>query len=341
MSLQTSSFSADDATCPQTEGLTNSENSPSLIFPSPASEQQSLTRPSPTAQKVIPTQGLIFTLTDEAQESAVSASTIIKKSSDVWPPAGIDWYYSDESCAIACSDCREILPSLPKVDLVLTDPPYGITACAWDSVIPLEQMWANLHSIAFGAIVLFASQPFTSALVMSNPAAFKHEWIWAKNAGSNFANLDYCPMKEHESILVFSSGALTFNPQMEDRKGGGLERSRYAYSPSNTGKREGLGGFTMSHAKHNGQNPERFPSSVQRFNRERGLHPNQKPLGLLNYLIRTYSNTTDLILDFTCGSGTTLLAAKDLGRKAIGIEIEERYCEIAANRLRQEVLQFA
>ena len=251
-------------------------------------------------------------------------------------------YYSDEAVTIYHGDCREILPSLPKVDLVLTDPPYGMTACAWDSIIPFEPMWAELNRIVKpkGAMVFFASQPFSSAIVMSNPTMFRHEWIWKKNAGSNFMNLNNAPMKEHESILVFGSESVLFNPQRETRKGGGLERSRYSYAPSNTGKREGTGGMEMIHANHNGTNPERFPSSVQMFNRERGFHPNQKPFDLLCYLVRTYSDVGDVVLDFTCGSGTTLLAAKELRRKAIGIEIEEKYCEIAAKRMSQEVLKF-
>ena len=241
-------------------------------------------------------------------------------------------YYDEGGIQIFHGDCREILPHLPKVDLVLTDPPYGTTACKWDSIIPIEPMWEQLKRIIKpnGAIVMTASQPFTSALVMSNIRWFKYEWIWQKDGGSNFATVKYQPMKEHENILVFGEGKLTYNQQKQERIGSrkgkttktvdsGRENSVY-------GSQDGCGALDV---------PElRCPSSVQRIQRERGLHPTQKPVALMEYLIKTYTNEGDTVLDFTMGSGTTLVAAKNLGRKAIGIEIEQKYCDIAVDRLR-------
>lgn len=239
-------------------------------------------------------------------------------------------YYSENGITIYHGDCLEVMPSL-SVDAVVADPPYGTTSCKWDAVIPLAPMWANLKRVIeqSGVIALCASQPFTSALVMSNPEMFKHEWIWIKNRGSNFANTVREPMKEHESILVFARSKWTYNKQMQERTGTGGDRVKYgvAFQSKSENYREFEG---RDHAML----PEmRVPSSWQKFNTEVGLHPTQKPLELMRYLIRTYTNEGETVLDFTCGSGTTLLAATLEGRKAIGIEKEEKYCEIAANRL--------
>jgi len=239
-------------------------------------------------------------------------------------------YYEHGGITIYHGDCREILPQLPKVDLVLTDPPYGITACKWDIKIEIWDL-INCRSI------FTASQPFTSELVISNKKNFKHEWIWVKNRGSNFLNCSYSPMKEHESVLVFGEGI--FNPIKEIRTLSGQNRASYSYNSCNTGKRDVYGNF---HEKHKGYSSNlRYPSSIRYILNERGLHPTQKPVELFSYLIETYSNQDFVIVDPFMGSGTTLRAAKDLGRQAIGIEIEEKYCEIAAKRLRQEVLPFA
>ena len=219
-----------------------------------------------------------------------------------------------------------------SVDLVLTDLPYGITECKWDSPIPFDKMWDQLRRITKvnSAILLFGSQPFTSALVMSNPEMYKHEWIWIKNRGSNFANTVREPMKEHESILVFSNGGWTYNKQMQERTGGGLERTKYLVE-HNSQHREG----TRQFEGRTSHQIDRFriPSSWQKFNVEVGLHPTQKPVPLLEYLIKTYSNENELVLDFTCGSGSTCEAAQRSNRNYIGIEKEQRYCEIAEKRL--------
>jgi site-specific DNA-methyltransferase (adenine-specific) len=233
-------------------------------------------------------------------------------------------------------DCLEIMPTIPdkSIDMILADLPYGTTACKWDTIIPFEPLWEQYKRIIKdnGAIVLTASQPFTSALVMSNPKMFKYEWIWEKNRGSNFAVLKYQPMKEHENILIFGKKTKYF-PQMQERKGGGLVRTKYKYTESNTGKRESMGGFIMKHSKHNGNNKLRYPSTIQKFNCEVGLHPTQKPVALMEYLIKTYTNEGDTVLDNVMGSGTTGIACKNLNRNFIGIELDEDYMKIAKARL--------
>jgi site-specific DNA-methyltransferase (adenine-specific) len=234
-------------------------------------------------------------------------------------------------------DCLEVMKTIPdaSIDAIITDPPYGTTACKWDSVIPFEPMWKELNRIIKdnGAIIFTASQPFTSNLIMSNTKMFKHEWIWEKNRGSNFATLRYAPMKEHESVLVFCKTSPKYFPIMQQRKGAGLDRTKYKYNPTNTGKREALGNLEMTHANHNGNNELRYPSSIQKFNTEVGKHPTQKPVTLMEYLVKTYTQENDTVLDFTMGSGTTGVACKNLNRNFIGIELDKDYFEIATARI--------
>lgn len=229
-------------------------------------------------------------------------------------------------------DCLEVIRQLPtgSIDACITDPPYGTTACRWDAVIPFEPMWAELKRVVkpTGAIALFGSQPFTSALVMSNPAMYRHEWIWIKNRGSNFANTVREPMKEHESILMFSAGGWTYNKQMQERTGSGLARMKYDFNCVTT--TENYGKFTRA---QDGGGELRVPSSWQKFNTEVGLHPQQKPVDLLRYLIRTYTNEGEAVLDFACGSGTTGVACRLEGRNAILIEKELEHVQVARQRL--------
>jgi site-specific DNA-methyltransferase (adenine-specific) len=254
-------------------------------------------------------------------------------------------YYQDDSCTIYHGDCLEILPTLAdqSIDLVLADPPYGTTACKWDSIIPFAPMWKQLNRIIMSnsAIVMTASQPFTSALVMSNPDMFKHEWVWIKNRGSNFANTVREPMKEHESVIIFSRGKWTYNKQMQERADSGKSRAAYKVG-HNDQHRDGTRQFEGR--GHHDISELRVPSSWQKFNiasgKEKTKHPTQKPVLLFEYFIKTYSNSGEMVLDFALGSGTTLVSAKNMGRKAIGIELEEKYCEIAAERLQQEYMQF-
>ena len=230
-------------------------------------------------------------------------------------------------------DCLELMRQIPSgsIDMILCDLPYGTTACKWDTVIPFEPLWAEYKRIIKknGAIVLFGSQPFTSALVMSNPDWFKYEWIWQKDGGSNFATTKYQPMKEHENVLVFCQGSTTYNQQKQDRvgsrKGKVTKTIDSGRKDSVYGSQEGVGTLLV---------PElRCPSSVQRFVRERGLHPTQKPVALCEYLIKTYTNEGELVLDNCMGSGTTGVACINTNRNFIGIEQEEKYFTIAKDRL--------
>lgn len=240
-------------------------------------------------------------------------------------------------------DCLEVMQEIPdkSVDMILCDLPYGTTACKWDSVIPFEPLWEQYERVIKdnGAIVLTASQPFTSALVMSNPKLFKYEWIWEKAVGSNFALLKYQPMKEHESVLVFSKGRHNYYPIMEERKGGGKSRIKYAHKDSEKTTGEAIGALKRTHSESYGD--LRNPSSVQFFNnrdRERGLHPTQKPVSLFEYLIKTYTNEGEVVLDNCLGSGTTAIAAINTNRNFIGIEREPEYVAIAQRRI-DEALQ--
>ena len=241
-------------------------------------------------------------------------------------------------------DCLKVLPTIPdnSIDLVLTDPPYGTTACKWDSVIPFEPMWKELKRIIKdnSAIVFTASQPFTSALVMSNIKMFKYEWIWEKAVGSNFATVKYQPMKEHENILVFSKGTHKYYPIMQERKGKGLERILNPFKTNSTSNGEVYNNIKKNNAEQN-YTYLRNPSSIQYFNNRestRGLHPTQKPVALLEYLIKTYTNENDTVLDFTMGSGSTGIATKNTNRKFIGIELDNNYFDIAKNRIESNLI---
>ena len=224
-------------------------------------------------------------------------------------------------------DCLKLMQRIPdqSIDACITDPPYGTTACKWDSVIPFEPMWSELKRIVKpnGAIVLFASQPFTSLLVASNIECFRYEWIWRKSNGGGFLNANRHPLKRHENILVFSQKASLYFPQKSKGKPY-LIRSA------------GAGGTTFDQSvagwvtENNG---DRFPVSVLPFANDTGLHPTQKPVDLLRYLVRTYTNTGDTVLDFTTGSGTTGVACAIEGRNFIGIEREKQYVKIARSRI--------
>jgi site-specific DNA-methyltransferase (adenine-specific) len=236
-------------------------------------------------------------------------------------------------------DCLEVMSTFPdkSFDMVLCDLPYQLTSCPWDLMIPLEPLWEQYKRIVKdnAAIVLTSSQPFTSILVMSNLEMFRHEWIWIKNRGSNFANTVREPMKEHESALVFSNGNWTYNQQMQERTGTGIERVQYRFN-----YRSKSLNYRDFEGRENQERPDlRVPSSWQRFNVEVGLHPNQKPVALGQYLIRTYTNEGDLVLDNACGSGSFLVAAMLEGRNFVGIEKEAGHVEIANARIAKERLK--
>jgi site-specific DNA-methyltransferase (adenine-specific) len=229
-------------------------------------------------------------------------------------------------------DCLELMADIPdgSVDMVLTDPPYGTTACKWDSVIPFEPMWAHLkRSIKpRGAIVMTASQPFTSALIMSNIKMFKYCWVWEKSRFANQMCAKYQPLKIHEDIAVFSKSTTIYNPQgicltnkkttqgatITDNVGGGVRSTSYTQTKKN------------------------YPRTIQKFNSiSNTVHPTQKPVALMEYLIKTYTNSGDIVLDFTMGSGTTGVAAMITGRNFIGIEKDDKYFDIANSRISQDI----
>jgi len=214
-----------------------------------------------------------------------------------------------------------------SIDLILTDLPYGVTACKWDSIIPLDQLWIQYKRIIKedGNIVLTATQPFSSSLVMSNPEWFRYEWIWEKPQGTNPMLAKYQPMKNHEQILVFSKKRSKYYPQMT--KGDPYK----AFISDSKQIGEVYGNLKSIHKENNGT---RYPKSVKKFKQDRkGFHPTQKPLTLMKYLIKTYTQENDLVLDNTMGSGTTGVACYQLNRKFIGIELEKKYYDIAQKRI--------
>jgi len=231
-------------------------------------------------------------------------------------------------------DCLVEMQNIPdkNIDAIICDLPYGTTACKWDVVIPFEPLWAQYKRIIKdnGAIVLFGSQPFTSALVMSNPKWFKYEIIWDKKTGLGFLDSKFRPLKKHENILVFSNAgcsngsnpAMKYNPQnlIETTK----QNKRTKSNILNSEPKNDLN-YVTTHTN--------YPNSIQCFTKDVGLHPTQKPEALLEYLIKTYTNEGDLILDNTMGSGTTGVAAYNLNRSFIGIEMDEKYFEIAQKRI--------
>lgn len=234
-------------------------------------------------------------------------------------------------------DCLEEMKKIPdkSLDMILCDLPYGTTACKWDTIIPFEPLWAQYKRIIRenGAIVLTASQPFTSALVMSNPDMFRYEWIWKKNAGSNFAQTKYQPMKEHENVLVFGLKTPKYNLQMQERAESGKKMIKVGVKSKASIGNDVYSGANQGYDNSKQNSELRVPSSVQNFNRERGLHPTQKPVALFEYLIKTYTNEGDLVLDNCAGSGTTGVACANLNCNFIGIELDPVYFKIAEARI--------
>ena len=230
-------------------------------------------------------------------------------------------------------DCLEVMDKLinlgAKVDMVLCDPPYGATSCKWDSVIPFDKMWERVNKLIKpnGAIVLFGSEPFSSALRMSNIKNYKYDWIWEKEQGVGFQLVRYRPLIKNENISVFCNKTPLYNPQMIklDKP---LKIKRKAGS---NGKSE------TSPLKYSDERVSvyeyKYPVNILQYKRDRGLHPTQKPVALLEYLIKTYTNEGDLVLDFTMGSGSTGVACLNTDRRFIGIELDEKYFNIAKKRI--------
>jgi DNA modification methylase len=228
-------------------------------------------------------------------------------------------------------DCLEVMDKLiaegVKVDAIITDPPYGTTACKWDSVIPFDAMWERLNKLIKpnGAIVLFGSEPFSSALRMSNIKNYKYDWIWDKPKGSGFLNAKKRPLRHYETISVFSYGAPIYYPQ--DLIAGVFNNSRPALENEPT-----LYGKQKQHKESKFTN---YPKDIIKYSKpHKPVHPTQKPVALMEYLIKTYANEGELVLDFTMGSGTTGVACKNLNRNFIGIEMDETYFDIAKDRIK-------
>lgn len=241
-------------------------------------------------------------------------------------------------------DCLELMQDLGEnsIDLVLTDPPYGTTACKWDSIIPLDKMWKLLHEPKKDnvPVVLFGIEPFSSYLRMSNIDQFKYDWIWHKNMVSGVAQAKNKPITTHELIHVFSEGAtvhasqtarrVPYNPQ------GLIEINKTMKNHTHDQIKAGGIGQRPSHKKTYVQTHTNYPKSILYFdcvNRSDSLHPTQKPVALMEYLISTYTNEGDTVLDFCMGSGTTGIACKNLNRNFIGIEKDEEYFKIAKDRI--------
>ncbi len=227
-------------------------------------------------------------------------------------------------------DCLELMKSIPdgSIDAIITDPPYWTTACKWDSVIPFEPMWEQLKRIIKpnGAIVMTASQPFTTALIASNLKEFRYCWVWEKTLFTNFAQVKKQPAKRHEDICVFYQKQPPYNPQMGQGK---------PYTDKERVRSMGVTGDALPSKKAITNTGTRYPSSVQKFsNGNNGsVHPTQKPVALIEYLIRTYTNEWETVLDFTAWSGTTWVASQNTNRKFILIEKDERYFNIICDRL--------
>jgi len=235
-------------------------------------------------------------------------------------------------CVLFHGDCLDIMPKLPenKIDLILCDLPYGTTACAWDTIIPFDAMWTQYARLAQTTtpIVLTSSQPFTSALVMSNIKRFRYQWIWNKIIPSGMSYARFQPMRQHEDILVFCEGRVPYNPQMIQRyvsiKEGGKKKSQSAP----------IANFnSMSGKIYNTKNP----TTLIEFSKVRqgSVHPTQKPVALMAYLIKTYTNEQQLVMDNCMGSGTTGVACVETNRKFVGIEQNKEYFEISCDRINE------
>ena len=239
-----------------------------------------------------------------------------------------------EQYKIYKGDCLEVMDKLieqvVKVDCVICDPPYGTTACKWDQVIPFDEMWKRLNLIIKPntPIVLFGSEPFSSALRMSNLKQFKYDWVWNKKKSGNIMLAKYQPMKITETISVFSKNKHNYYPIMEPREK--VKKSK-CYSVGDT-----MGGKTVDTSLKTYD--KRYPKNLLEFSNanQRGkVHPTQKPVALLEYLIKTYTKENETVLDFTMGSGSTGVACVNTNRKFIGVELDEKYFEIAENRLKE------
>tara|TARA_R110000782_G_scaffold186346_1_gene276529 strand:- start:391 stop:1155 length:765 start_codon:yes stop_codon:yes gene_type:complete len=241
-------------------------------------------------------------------------------------------------------NCLEVMKTIKdnSIDAIITDPPYGTTACKWDSVIDFDLMWEQLNRIIKpnGAIVLFGSEPFSSALRMSNIKNYKYDWVWHKNNTSGFALAKKQPMRNHEIISVFYSKQCTYNYIKEPRDMSEESRKRMDYDFTSTkGLNQQQNGIKRTQYAPEDKNLA-YPKTIKYFknianNHRNRVHPTQKPVALMEYLIKTYTNENETVLDFTMGSGSTMVAAQNLNRNGIGIEQDEKYFKIAEQRIKE------
>ena len=233
-------------------------------------------------------------------------------------------------------DCLNEMSKLEdnSVDMILTDLPYGTTACKWDSVIDLEKLWEQYIRVAKdnAAIVLHAQQPFTATLAHSKIDLLKYEWIWEKPQGTNPLNAKIMPLKSHENILVFYKKKPTYNPQM-------WYSTPYSGFKSDKKSLGEVYGENTKSIHRDNPTGERYPKTVLKFRQETGLHPTQKPVKLEKYLIKTYTNEFDTVLDSTMGSGTTGVACVEAKRNFIGIELDDEYFKLAEKRIEEAKLK--
>ena len=236
-----------------------------------------------------------------------------------------------------CIEQMKLIPS-GSIDAIITDTPYGTTACKWDSVIPFEPMWKELNRIIKpnGAIVLFGSEPFSSALRMSNIKNYKYDWIWDKKVSSGFLNAKKQPLRRIENIIIFYKKQPTYNPQFKKRTESEIKKFKAKQSCNGVGT-ENYNKYDLIKTK---KAENKYPVNIifknskeKECNFKNRKHPTQKPVELMEYLIKTYTNENETVLDFTMGSGSTGVAAKNLNRSFIGIELDEKYFEIAENRI--------
>jgi len=237
-------------------------------------------------------------------------------------------------------DCLERMKEIKSesVDMVLTDPPYGTTACKWDSVIPLGQMWQQLKRVIKknGAIVLFGTEPFSSTLRMSNIKQFKYDWIWQKDKATNHLNAKKMPMRRNEIISVFYSKQCLYNPQLVEKNPKNIR------PPTQNRKQVEIYGKMTAVSMRSIPINKGYPNETLKFrgcsgDKGKSFHPTQKPVALMEFLIKTYTNNGETVLDFTMGSGSTGVACKRLDRGFIGIEQDKNYFEIAKKRINENI----
>lgn len=246
-----------------------------------------------------------------------------------------------ENIKLIKGDCLEEMDKLIsksiKVDAIITDEPYGTTACKWDEIIPFDRMWKRIKLLRKNEhipTILFGSEPFSSKLRLSNLKEYKYDWVWHKDKPTNFILANKQPMKYHENICVFYKKQPIYNKQMIPRSEGGKKRYKTVVDHSNRKMQGSKNVYSNDITKYNKN--VKNPSTIIYFDtgrRQNLLHPTQKPVKLMEYLIKTYTNEGDLVLDFTMGSGTTGVACKNLNRRFIGIEKDQEYFDIAVNRI--------